>query len=544
MTGRNWLILVLILALAAFLRFYQLDRLPGIHPDEAAIGYNAYSILATGRDESGNHLPVLVQTFDWKLPGYVYLTIPFVKLFGLSLLSVRLLGATTSFLAVVLTFQVGRELFGKTKTGAALCLLAAFFMATAPSQIGLGRGSFEASIALTLQIGGLYFFFRWIRTQSKRNLAASILLSISSLYFYYAPRILVPLLAVGTVWLFWPKLKKVGRSWAIIGLVSFLSLVPLLPTFASQKGSARVEQVSLLSEKGLIERSSIYQAQNPQDLSGQIFLNRRIIWITQALKGYLANLDPSYLFFFQRKDGTTYAQPYFGLVAPFLAPFFLIGCYTVMYRRSRERLFVLTIFFIGLIPAALALPSQYPQRIQISIVMLILISLFGLEVVLKKFRQMWFYVGLIAVAALFLWHYLFYYFSYSQISSPNFRDNHYERLSAYLVENQQKYDHIYITGYHLRPYIYLLFYQKIDPEYYLKTKRSDGFGKYTFGGSDFDGKPLLTDNATLFQNSDNRALFILSDIEYQKIKDQSHFRIDRVIYENGSTPYFYIGQIL
>ena len=44
-----WLIPILLLA--AFLRFYKLGQVPsGFVNDEAAFGYNAYSILKTGRD--------------------------------------------------------------------------------------------------------------------------------------------------------------------------------------------------------------------------------------------------------------------------------------------------------------------------------------------------------------------------------------------------------------------------------------------------------------------------------------------------------------
>ena len=59
--------------------------------DEAALGYNAYSILETGRDEYGQILPIIFKSFgDYKPGFYVYLTLPFIKVFGLNELSVRL----------------------------------------------------------------------------------------------------------------------------------------------------------------------------------------------------------------------------------------------------------------------------------------------------------------------------------------------------------------------------------------------------------------------------------------------------------------------
>ena len=46
-------VIIIILLLAFILRFYRLDTYPLLNPDEAAIGYNAYSLLQTGKDEHG-----------------------------------------------------------------------------------------------------------------------------------------------------------------------------------------------------------------------------------------------------------------------------------------------------------------------------------------------------------------------------------------------------------------------------------------------------------------------------------------------------------
>jgi len=46
-------ILVLIIALAFFLRFYKVTSIPpSLNWDETSIAYNAYSILKTGKDEN------------------------------------------------------------------------------------------------------------------------------------------------------------------------------------------------------------------------------------------------------------------------------------------------------------------------------------------------------------------------------------------------------------------------------------------------------------------------------------------------------------
>src|SRR5438270_3600910 len=84
--------IALIIVLGFFLRIVNLQvSPPGFNADEAALGYNAYSILKTGKDEWGETLPLVFKSFSDYKPGvYVYLDIPFVALFGLNELAVRL----------------------------------------------------------------------------------------------------------------------------------------------------------------------------------------------------------------------------------------------------------------------------------------------------------------------------------------------------------------------------------------------------------------------------------------------------------------------
>ncbi|MEK7118952.1 MAG: glycosyl transferase, partial [Patescibacteria group bacterium] len=73
---KTYIVLVLIGILAFFLRFYNATQIPpSLSWDEVSIGYNAYSILKTGRDEFGRFLPLdaFVAYGDYKpvLPIYL-----------------------------------------------------------------------------------------------------------------------------------------------------------------------------------------------------------------------------------------------------------------------------------------------------------------------------------------------------------------------------------------------------------------------------------------------------------------------------------------
>ena len=64
MSWTKFFIPFLIFITASILRLPNLDKLPdGFFTDEAALGYNAWSILKTGKDEWGKFLPLTLQSF-------------------------------------------------------------------------------------------------------------------------------------------------------------------------------------------------------------------------------------------------------------------------------------------------------------------------------------------------------------------------------------------------------------------------------------------------------------------------------------------------
>jgi len=79
-------LLVLICAFFLITRVYKIAEIPpSLYWDEASIGYNAYSIAETGKDEWGESFPLHFRAFgEFKLPVYIYSVVPFVKIFGLN----------------------------------------------------------------------------------------------------------------------------------------------------------------------------------------------------------------------------------------------------------------------------------------------------------------------------------------------------------------------------------------------------------------------------------------------------------------------------
>lgn len=156
----HYIFIAVILFVGVFFRFYNLASVPPSPTvDEVSIGYNAYSILNTGRDEYGNFLPILLRAYDdWRPALYVYLVIPFLAIFGLDVLSVRLPSIILSSLSVIAVYYILKELFknsrlrlvlnfGKMEYKLGVAEIAVFLMAISPWHIYISRLGHEVNAA-------------------------------------------------------------------------------------------------------------------------------------------------------------------------------------------------------------------------------------------------------------------------------------------------------------------------------------------------------------------------------------------------------------
>lgn len=151
-----------LLTIIFFSRFYNLASLPpSLSIDEVAIGYNAFSILKTGKDEWGNVMPVSFRSVgDYKAPTLNYLTVPFVYLFGLNELSTRLPVAIFSALSVFLFWYLVNS-FVFSKKHSVLSYLATIIFSLSPWLIPFARSGFEATVALTFLLANIIFLFEY-----------------------------------------------------------------------------------------------------------------------------------------------------------------------------------------------------------------------------------------------------------------------------------------------------------------------------------------------------------------------------------------------
>src|SRR3989344_6534752 len=210
-----WAILIGIILLSAILRLWQLGNVPPSPDwDEVALGYDAYSILHTGRDEFGKFLPVVLRSFDDYKPAlYAYLTIPSILIFGLNTFAVRFPSALFGIISVIAVFFLIRELFKEYKYRDYLSLLSSFLLAISPWSIQFSRVAFESNIGVTLNVLVVLFFLKGLKKPWMLSLSAFF--AGLSIYSYQSEKVFTPLLVLVIVIIFWKKLFAINKKYIL-----------------------------------------------------------------------------------------------------------------------------------------------------------------------------------------------------------------------------------------------------------------------------------------------------------------------------------------
>lgn len=499
----------LILFLAFFLRFYKLGvNPPSLDWDEASTGYNAYSLLKTGKDEYGNFLPLSIRSFDdYKPPLYVYLTVPMIALFGLNELSVRLISAILGFLTVPLVFFLTKELLKDIKLLnekkvflESTALLCAFFIAVSPWHLQFSRAAFEGNIGLFFAILGFWLFLKALKKPF--FLLLSVLAFSLSTYSYHSFRLIVPLFLFLLFLLFFKK-TLIDKKVALISLIIyFLATFPVYKALAFDS-SARFSMVTIFNGPELLSKSieRTILDQNNFDKIGQIFHNRRLVYLQETAKGYLDHFNPIFLFI-SGDSGRQHHAVNMGMLYSWELPFVIIGFVFLLNNLNRKTLSLLGWFVLSPLPSALTTGTPHPVRaigmllaFHVATALGVLILFLWLKKLKSKALKS-FLIIFITITFLFNFsYYLHQYYVHTPVEYGDFWQYGYKDLFLKLSIIDKNYQKVVVTYKYDQPYIYYLFYNKIDPTWYqnnwdyLGTGQTERFkrviGKYEFRNLNF-----------------------------------------------------------
>lgn len=390
---------------ALVLRVWGVANAPlGLYVDEAALGYNSYSLLLTGRDEYAHAWPIFLRSFGTYTSALAvyFLTVP-IALFGLSVVSVRLTAAVWGSLTVVAVYILARKLF-KSKPPT-IAVMSAIVLALSPTHVLFSRAFYESTLAVLLVTLALS------AKLSHRPILSALMLSLSA-YAYHPMRLVAGLIMV---WRFnWTAMIVFGVTQIPLWYLSFLP--------GPNMRFTNLTWLSTVPVKG---------------------------WVREYLSQYISYFNPRNLFWLGDPDPQrsvpNLSMFYFWQVIPW-------GLGMVYLARNYRRYFLLG-WLLLVSPVAVALTHDPFSTLRVSILLVPTALVIGLGLCQ---RGWWKWLGVI-ISVVFLWRGMMIYLPQTRAVVWNYGYNH---LFEYLV-NQPLPSLVVVD----KPvYILYLFYQSVDPK--------------------------------------------------------------------------------
>lgn len=505
MNTRVLLSLLLVFFLGLVLRLFSLaTNPPSLYWDEASIGYNAFSISQTLKDEHQEYLPLsrFIAFGDYKAPGYIYLDAIAIKFLGVSDLSVRLPSALSGSLLILVTFYLAGELSLLSPPGSIwrrrkdlLALVAAFIVSVSPWSIQLSRAAFEANVATLFSSLGFALLLGGIRRKSVFLTLLSVPSLVFSMYTFNSHRYVVPILSVILLAVLLRRItesRKIIVALVLSGVLSLILLVPLIQHVRLREGTLRFFEVTWMNDLEPVTKANQYILEEGNTLQAKVLNNRRVAFARNLMLHLSDHFNWKFLFITGDVNPRLSTQDT-GVFYFFEAAFLLWGLYLMVKFPGKNVFVILAWILVGLIPAALARETPHSLRTyNLAPIPQIILAL-GVVGILDYFKRKKVIVCTIMVFLYFsflAWH-LHYYFKHYPSDYSREWQSGYKELVNYLSSREDSVDVIKVSDFYGRPYIYFLLYNKYSPEKYWLTRNVDrdwygfwtvkGFGKYVFG---------------------------------------------------------------
>ena len=464
--------ILIIVIIATLIRVVALDKFPaGLNADEAAIGYNAWSLLETGKDEHSTSWPLVFRSFDdYKPPMYFYLVLPFVKFLGLNIWAVRLPSAILGIVSVYLIYLLIKELFPKEKH---LPLISSLLLALSPWHIPFSRGGWEVNAALFFILLSLIFFMKSYKKITYLFLFG--LFSVAALYTYHSARIVLPLLVLGIFFInlkgsiqFF-QVKKLKITLAAL-FISLILIVPLASQLLSKEGQARFSGVSLFADEGPLWQALEQRRTHQEDtVLIKAIHNRYLSYGLRFTKNYLSHFSPRFLFVVGEEIARS-KVPGIAQSLMYLVPFFALGIFNLLKLDSTGKKIIFFWFLISPLAAALTFQSPHALRSQNMVIPLTVITALGVttsySIILHFHKIVIFF--LISIFFLLLsydlGYYLHAYYVHYPKELPYAWQYGFDQIAEYSKENYDKYDKIIISDRYDQPYILMAFFLQYPPQ--------------------------------------------------------------------------------
>ncbi len=487
--SRYWLIIILLVA--AFLRLWRLSDVPvSLFGDELDVGYQAYNILKTGRDYSGNFMPLHFQSLaEWRTPLFIYSAVPTIAIFGISPLGVRLPAAVFGILGVLGMYLFTREFlisgFNQKrskiyrKKSTAVALVAATVLALSPWHIQYSRAAFEVTMLLAFYLFGLYFFFKSFR--DSRWLWLSVALLIATPLIYSTAKLFTPMLLLALLVIWFRDIVKIKRKYLVYALIAmFVIGVPTAYATLYSGGAQRFGYISVFTdptretEVGVKrETAAHFRGETGIGLvptiTDKIFYNKYTFWGQKILKNYFEPFSTEFLFIkgdFNLRHSIEGIGQFYKVEALVL----LLGLvlFFVRFKSRKAKVFIAFWILVGVIPSAITRDGgRHATRLIIILPPLILLISYGLVDTYYRLRKPYSVFFVLGYLLLFGLNFVFYqknYWTENPWYSERWWHSGYKEAIETVKELESGYDEVLITMANEPAWIFFGAYMNYDPD--------------------------------------------------------------------------------
>ena len=431
-----------ILSLGASLRIIGLTTLPnGLHWDEQDTGYQAYSLLQTGRDYFGNILPLFPHSLaKYRTPVLIYSTVPVVKFFGLSAFSVRLLPAIFGILGIItfgmLCYFTSRDLtFG---------ILGLLIISLSIWHIQYSRQTVESIVMSLYFLLGLTCFFR------KKYIVSALLFGLS-MWAYSTAKMFVP---VFVLFLFLSNLKNFKRLPLLsIFIFSLLSIMVITDGVFGKSGQ-RFRELSIMTDPTTAAEVNVLR-QTQQLASGatgvglsprpidKIIYNKPMLWWGTFIRNYASAYSTEFLFISGDHElRHSPSKENIGMLYLIEVIPLGLGIYIALKNKNYWLIFW---FLFGAVPGALTrTDNPHAARLFIMLPALLYLISLGMKFVYDKSRPLLYFYTFILLYSSFIT--LSYYFSVYRWESAKPFQYGFDKIIETIELNKNKYDRIMVDG--------------------------------------------------------------------------------------------------
>jgi len=372
--------IILIIIFASFLYFFKINVIPnGVYSDEATVGYNAYSILQTGKDEYGQKFPLAFRFFGaYTPPLFVYISIPFIKLLGLKVGSLRIISGLSTIFGIYLIYLYSQKLnLFNSKLSK---YFASFIFAITPWVVFNARLGYEVTLGYIIFSLGLFLIWDKL-IKNKISISGLIILSLST-YIGHTQRYLFPVFLLFFSLIFYSKLKT-KNNLKLLPKNLFLLFITQIPNIILLTTPA------FWVKNNVYVNTNIYQLFN--DFSSQL----------------LTYFSPKYIFGISPDINLQHTSPYLPLFYSWLIIPFFVGLYQLyLTRKTLNGKYLWLIFLISPVPGSLSGHFISVQRVLSMIIPIVLIITLGFDLLITKIRRLYiiFVLSFLTIMSLlFLW---------------------------------------------------------------------------------------------------------------------------------------------